>query len=107
MIFLSENKILSEWTEVFFFNMEDAVTATRYYLSTRHTNFLMGFGVFAQLKNKLSYLPKSELGPEIGDQLIKYAGSCYVLTEKINPEEIIPFSKLSYEQIGELYGEKQ
>jgi len=105
MIFLIDNCV-THFMEITFFNLDDASRALKSCLSTGNTNFMMGTYMFDLFKNKMTHMPKSLLGPEINDFMIKYAGSHYIRTEKIDPEEMIPFSKLSYEQIGELYGER-
>lgn len=103
MIFYTDYN--SQFLEILFFNQDDAIAAIKSHLGLEYTNFLMGRYMFDQFREKMKHMPESVLGPNIGDMVIKYAGSTYILTEKIDPEAMIPFSKLTKETIGELYGE--
>jgi hypothetical protein len=103
MIFYTDYN--SQFLEILFFNQDEQSMTVKAHFGLKYTNFLMGRYMFDQFREKMKHMPQSVLGPEIGDMVIKYAGSRYVLAEKIDPEAIIPFSKLTKEAIGELYGE--
>jgi hypothetical protein len=103
MIFYTDYN--SQFLELLFFNQDEQIMAVKSHFGLEYTNFLMGRYMFDQFREKMKHMPQSVLGPEIGDVMIKYAGSRYLLTDRIDPEAMMPFSKLTKETIGELYGE--
>lgn len=89
-----QSKLTESFIDHFYFDLNNSSKFLKNILSLRHTNFLCGLEAFKAYKYLFSQYPKSILGPNIDLFVITYAGSKYILSEKLDPDELIPFSKM-------------
>jgi|WetSurMetagenome_2_1015567.scaffolds.fasta_scaffold27867_7 hypothetical protein len=88
------SKLTESFIDYFYFDLRAASKTLKEHLALRYTNFLCGTEMFESFKYLFSQYPKSILGPEIDLFVITYAGSKFILSEKLESQDIIPFSKM-------------
>jgi hypothetical protein len=93
--------LTNRFTSTFYFDQDDSIEEFKKILALRYTNFLCGVEMFESFKYLLSLYPQSNLGPHIDNFVITYAGSKIICSEKLHPEEAIPFSKLNVNKLRE------
>ena len=97
-----QSLLTESFIDYFYFDLDTASDTIKSFFSLDYTNFLCGLETFEAFKDLFSLCPQSELGPLIDTFTITYAGSKYILSEKMDPGDLKAFSRINKNELREL-----
>lgn len=85
-----------------FYDQNKSIEVLKRHLESARTikDFIVGEAKFEEIANKMSLLPKSNLGPELFSDKIIYAGSTFYLSDEVVPEYITEVRLVNKDERG-------